>query len=84
MRECLENDLCGCCYKKTCVLISDSSLYEFEICKTCYLKLRVQSEGLSVEGSVLRARGRHHRGMKRFPFNQRIFASSRPGHLRRV
>ena len=83
MKEDLEKDLCGRCYKKTCVLISDSTFYEFEICKTCYLKLRVQSEALTVEGIVPRPRGRL-KGKKGFSFNQGIFASLQPGHLRRV
>ena len=83
MEEDLENYLCGRCYKKTCVLISDSTLCEFEICKTCYLKLRVQSGILTVEGSVPRPRGRH-KGKKGFSFNQGIFAYLQPGHLRRI
>ena len=43
----MEEDQCGRCHKKSAVLISYSSLYDTDICKTCYLKLKVQSKALS-------------------------------------
>ena len=37
-----EEGQCGRCHKKSAVLISYSSLYATDVCKTCYLKLKVQ------------------------------------------
>jgi len=51
MEEYMEEDQCGRCHKKSAVLISYSSLYDTDICKTCFLKLKLQSKTLSGQGS---------------------------------
>ena len=47
MEKVMEEDRCGRCHKKTWVLISYPLLYDTDICKTCYLKLKVDKETLS-------------------------------------
>lgn len=42
LKEVTEENQCGLCRKKTWVLISYSSFYDTDICKTCYLKLKVR------------------------------------------
>lgn len=47
MEEVGEEDQCGRCHRKSLVLISYPLLYEKDICKTCFLKLKLQSKTLS-------------------------------------
>jgi len=47
MEGVMEENQCGRCHKKTWVLISCFSLYDTDICKTCYLKLKVHKDTLS-------------------------------------
>ena len=60
MEEVMEENQCGRCHKKSVVLISYSSLYDTDICKTCYLKLKVQSKtpsGASFTDGISRSIG---------------------------
>lgn len=56
MEGVMKETQCGRCHKKAWVLISYSTLYDTDICKTCHLKLKVRhkdKEDLSGQRSQL-------------------------------